>query len=220
MAKDYYAILGVPRDASDDQIKKAYRNLAMQYHPDKNPGKEEWANAKFKEINEAFAVLGNSEKRRQYDQFGITGNANDVFSNAATSSTFEDIMKDFGGSGLGLDFLEKIFGDSFKNSGYSFRVYRYGGGSPGGINLNEVFQQARGQQYRYGQLRPVSYEITIDKNQAERGMEKDLVRNGHRLRVKIPQKIASGTNIKLSNALQVTDGMPGDIIITVRVRSE
>lgn len=220
MAKDYYAILGVQRDATNDQIKKAYRDLAMHYHPDKNPGKEDWANAKFKDINEAFAVLGNSEKRRQYDQFGITGNANDVFSNAATSSTFEDIMKDFGGSGLGLDFLEKIFGDSFKNSGYSFRVYRYGGGSPGGINLNEVFQQAQSQQYRYGQIRPVSYEITISKNQAERGMEKDLVRNGHRLRVKIPQKITSGTNIKLSNALQVTDGMPGDIIVTVRVRSE
>ncbi|MBM4448971.1 MAG: J domain-containing protein, partial [Chloroflexi bacterium] len=64
MAKDYYQILGVPRNASQDQIKKAYRKLAMQYHPDRNPGKEAWANDKFKEINEAFGVLGDPQKRQ------------------------------------------------------------------------------------------------------------------------------------------------------------
>ncbi|TET55154.1 MAG: hypothetical protein E3J50_05305 [Dehalococcoidia bacterium] len=58
MAKDYYGILGLPRNASDAEIKKAYRKLAMQYHPDRNPGKEKWANEKFKEINEAYGVLG------------------------------------------------------------------------------------------------------------------------------------------------------------------
>ena len=62
--KDYYKILGVPQTASDDDIKKAYRKLAMQYHPDKNPGKEKWANEKFKEINEAYGVLGNVDKRQ------------------------------------------------------------------------------------------------------------------------------------------------------------
>ena len=63
MAKDYYSTLGVPKNASEDDIKKAYRKLAMQFHPDKNPGKEAWANEKFKEINEAYGVLGNAEKR-------------------------------------------------------------------------------------------------------------------------------------------------------------
>ncbi|MFH0847184.1 MAG: DnaJ domain-containing protein [Chloroflexota bacterium] len=67
MDKDYYAILGVPRDASQEDIKKAYRSLAMQFHPDRNPGKEQWANDKFKEINEAFSVLGDPERRKQYD---------------------------------------------------------------------------------------------------------------------------------------------------------
>jgi DnaJ-class molecular chaperone len=218
MAKDYYAILGVPRDAPEDQIKKAYRNLAMQFHPDKNPGKESWANEKFKEINEAFGVLGNPEKRRQYDQFGVTGSANDVFSNAATNSTFEEMMRDFGGSGLGLDFLEKIFGDSFKNSGHSFRIYRYGGGSPGGVDLGDLFGQAQGQQFQYQTPDTANYEIIINSNQAKKGFEKDLVRNGHRLKVKIPKNIMSGTKIRLNNALLTTDRRAGDIIITVMVK--
>ena len=61
--KDYYEILGVGRDADEKTIKRAYRKLAMQYHPDRNPGKEKEANEKFKEINEAYAVLGDPEKR-------------------------------------------------------------------------------------------------------------------------------------------------------------
>ena len=65
--KDYYEILGVSNNASDNDIKKAYRKLAMQYHPDLNHGKEEWANDKFKEINEAYSVLSDDEKRHQYD---------------------------------------------------------------------------------------------------------------------------------------------------------
>jgi len=79
MAKDYYQVLGVPRNASDEEIKKAYRKLAMQYHPDRNLGKEKWANEKFKEINEAYGVLGDPQKRRQYDQFGTVGNVGDIF---------------------------------------------------------------------------------------------------------------------------------------------
>ena len=121
--KDYYSILGVPRGASDDDIKKAYRKLAMQFHPDRNPGKEQWANEKFKAINEAFGVLGDPEKRRQYDQFGTAGNVNDIFGSRYTRSTFEDVMKDYGGSGLGYDFLDDVFGDALRGGGVSFRVF-------------------------------------------------------------------------------------------------
>src|SRR3989344_161655 len=68
MARDYYDILGVPKSATPDEIKKAFHRLAHQHHPDKSGGNE----AKFKEVNEAYQVLSNAEKRRQYDQFGAT----------------------------------------------------------------------------------------------------------------------------------------------------
>jgi curved DNA-binding protein len=213
MAKDYYQILGVPKNATKEQIKKAYRKLAMQCHPDRNPGKEAWANEKFKEINEAFSVLGDPEKRKQYDQFGTVGNIGDIFGSPYTRTTFEDLMKDFGGSGLRFDFLDDIFGDFLKGRGFSFKVFRRGFGGPRGINLEEIFGKAQ---------RPspqdVRYEITVTGEQAVRGLEKDLIRKGKRLRVKIPAGVRNDTKIRLRNARQTTDGQPGDIIILVRVK--
>ena len=72
MAKNYYTVLGLEKSASADQIKKAYRKLALKYHPDKNPG-DKAAEERFKEITEAYAVLSDPEKRRVYDQFGRAG---------------------------------------------------------------------------------------------------------------------------------------------------
>jgi len=148
MAKDYYGILGLPRNASDAEIKKSYRKLAMQYHPDRNPGKEKWANEKFKEINEAYGVLGDPQKRKQYDQFGTAGEIGDVFSSPFTRTTFEEMMKDFGGAGLRFDFLDDIFGDFLNGRGSSFS-FRSFSGRPAGvrfqiwpgpeINLDEIF---------------------------------------------------------------------------------
>ena len=76
--KDYYQILEVPKNASEDDIKKAYRKLVKKYHPDRNPREEKWANEKLKEINEAYGVLGNPENRKRYDQFGMVGNIDDA----------------------------------------------------------------------------------------------------------------------------------------------
>ena len=218
--KDYYEVIGVRRDADQDTIKKAYRGLAMQYHPDRNPGKEKWANEKFKEINEAFGVLGDPDKKRQYDRFGTVGDIGDIFGSPFTRTTFEDLMKDFGGSGLGFDFLDNIFGDFLKGSGFSFKTYSrdFSGPRgmrvefPGGVNLGEIFGQPRRPR------RDARYEITISKEQAARGLEKDLTRKGKTLRVKIPAGIKPGPAIRLRNARQITDGQPGDILISVRVK--
>jgi len=222
--KDYYSILGVDRSASDDDIKKAYRKLAMQYHPDKNPGKEKWANEKFKEINEAYGVLGNPDKRKQYDQFGTTGDASDVFGNYQTQSTFEDLMKEFGGQGLRYDFLDGVFGDFMQGRNFSFRQYGRPGGAtrivfnvPEGESVEEILGQRQPPRSRQ-QSRSVNYEIDITAEQSEQGMEKDLVRRGKRLRVRIPAGIRSGQRIRLRNARLTTDGVPGDIYIRVLVK--
>ncbi len=220
MAKDYYQILGIPRNASEDEIKKAYRKLAMQYHPDRNLGEEKWANDKFKEINEAFSVLGDPEKRKRYDQFGTAEGINigDIFSSPFTKGTFEDLMTDFGGAGLKFDFLDDIFGDFLASKGFSFRKFSRPGGirferQPGtGINLDELFGQAQ-------KVQPVRYELTISAEEARTGTNKVLSRKGKRLEVKIPAAVKTGSIVKLSNALQLTDGRPGDILIQIRVKN-
>ena len=221
MAKrDYYEILGVSRDADEETIKKAYRKLAMQYHPDRNPGKEKWANEKFKEINEAFSVLGDPEKRKKYDQFGTAGEIGDIFGSPYTRTTFEDLMKDFGGSGLRYDFLDDVFADILGGRNFSFRTYSQGPDGQrgtrsrsGGINLEELFGQAQ-----RPPRRSIRYEITITKDEAARGVEKNLTRRGKTLRVKIPAGIKSGADVRLRNARQITDGQPGDIMIKVKIK--
>jgi curved DNA-binding protein len=218
MAKDYYGILGVLRNSTDGEIKKAYRKLAMQYHPDRNPGKEKSANEKFKEINEAYGVLGDPQKRKQYDQFGTVGNIGDIFGSPFTRTTFQEMMKDFGGAGLRFDFLDDIFGDFLKGKGSSFS---FRSGRPGRvrfevwpgqeINLDEILGQARRPQ-------KVHYELAISRGEALHGVKKVLKRRGKRLEVKIPAGVRTGNVVRLRNARQISDGSPGDILIKVIVK--
>jgi len=144
MAKrDYYEVLGVSKNATTDEIKKAYRKLAMQYHPDRNPGNKE-AEEKFKEATEAYEVLGDEEKRKRYDQFGHAGmkatdfhqytNANDIF------SMFQDIFSGFGSSTFNDDIFD-IFGGGRRQT-----RTRRGEGTPGTdlkvklkLTLEEIF---------------------------------------------------------------------------------
>ena len=100
MGKNCYGILRAPKGASDRDIKKAYRKLAMQYHADRNPGKQEWHNHRFKEINEAYVAVGDRRKRRQYDQSGTVGDIGDILSSPFTRTAFQEMMKDLGGAGL------------------------------------------------------------------------------------------------------------------------
>jgi curved DNA-binding protein len=207
--KDYYQILGVPKTATDEEIKKAYRKCALEYHPDRNPGKEKWANEKFKEINEAFSVLGDPEKRKQYDRWGKAPGINigDIFSSSSTQSTFEDVMKDFASFGLRFDFLDDIFSDL--PGGKSF-VFRTGSKGKRGrfINLNEMGRQ---------KTRDITYELTISREEATSGTKKILVRNGKRLEVKVPPGVKEGSLVRLRGALNTTDGKPGDILIRIRL---
>ena len=97
--RDYYEVLGVDKNATEDQIKKAYRTIAIKYHPDRNPGNKE-AEEKFKEAAEAYDVLHDPQKRQQYDQFGF---------NAPGSGGFDP----FGGTSMNMDDIFSMFGDIF-----------------------------------------------------------------------------------------------------------
>ena len=132
--RDYYEVLGVDRGASDAEIKKAYRKLARQYHPDMNPDNKEEAEQKFKEVHEAYEVLGNQEKRRKYDQFGHS--AFDMGAGAGP-----------GGFGQGFDFggFEDIFDVFFGGAGSPFGGRGRGGPQRGAdlqMNIEISFEEA------------------------------------------------------------------------------
>ena len=121
MAKsDYYELLGINKNATEDEIKKSYRKLAVKYHPDKNPGNKT-AEEKFKEISEAYEVLSDSEKRSKYDQFGHA--AFGPGARSGRSGGFHDpfdIFKDVfssGGGGGGGSIFEDLFGGSRRSGG-------------------------------------------------------------------------------------------------------
>ncbi|MFC2001552.1 DnaJ domain-containing protein [Chloroflexota bacterium] len=137
--KDYYQILSIPDNSSQESIKKAFRKLAFQYHPDTNPGREKPAEDKFKEINEAYGVLGDKEKRRQYDlaRKGLFTGAGfesgysqqDIFRDTFTNQTrFEEMNRMFAQAGLRFDqdFLNRVF---FAGSGTIFQFFTNPGGA-------------------------------------------------------------------------------------------
>lgn len=129
--RDYYEVLGLDKSASQDDIKKAFRKLAFQYHPDRN--KEPDAEEKFKEISEAYAVLSDEQKKSQYDRFGHAGisghyTQEDIFRGADFSSIFRDM-------GFGDDIFSRIFGSMFGGGFGGFQTTRRRSGPPRGRDI-------------------------------------------------------------------------------------
>ncbi|MBO8093230.1 MAG: molecular chaperone DnaJ [Prosthecochloris sp.] len=158
MKRDYYEVLGVERSASKDDIKKAYRKLAMKYHPDRNPDNEE-AEEKFKEANEAYEVLSNDDKRRRYDQFGHAGVGSSASSQGGPFG---------GGAGPG------DFGDIFSAFNDIFGGGARGGGSPFGFE--DVFSGGGGRRSRSAGVKGSDLKIRLKLSLEEiaKGVEKTL----------------------------------------------
>ena len=198
--KDFYAVLGVSKDVSDAELKKAYRKLARQYHPDSNPGDAK-AEARFKEISEAFSVLSDPQQRKEYDQIRALGSGARFTAGSGGGGNFEDLL-----------------GDLFAGRGASFRT---GGGDFDDI-LGGLFGGPAGYATRAPRRgRDYTASTTLDFETAVVG---DTVRlqgpQGTPINVKIPAGVADGQKIKLRGKGEPspTGGEPGDLVLTVSVR--
>ena len=205
-SKDYYDLLGVSKNGSDDEIKKAYRKLAMKFHPDRNPNKKE-AEERFKEINEAYAVLSDKEKRKQYDTFGAEG-----FHQRFTQ---EDIFR-------GFDF-DEILSGLFRGRGR--REFRSGGQS--GFDFGDLFggrgaYQTMGRAPQKGE--DILYELPITVEEAAFGGEKRVSFRKERggteeISVRIPRGIPSGKKLRVAGKGMEgkNGGPPGDLYLQISI---
>lgn len=201
--KNYYKVLGVPENAPVDEIKKTYRALAKKYHPDANPNNKA-AEEKFKEISEAYYVLSDEKKRRDYDAFKKSG-----FSRGPGSAG------GFQGA-QGFDYEEIL------------RAFRSQGGGRGGVRMGGIFEGlfGGGQAEEYEEV-PAGYKVSADaqavlkvpKAKAKAGGEMRFIKDGRTITVKLPAGIASGKKLRLSRQgnLCQTCEHPGDLILTIKV---
>lgn len=190
--KDYYAILGVARGASEADIKSAYRKLAKQYHPDKNKDNPKAAE-KFKDINEAYEVLTDAEKKQVYDQYGTTNPG-------------------FGGSGgmggAGPTDFNDLFSQAMGNRG----------GRGGGINIEDLLGGMGGAGFGQQSRRPRNVEgtLSISVQEAFEGSRTTVTVQGKRLDVGIPAGIRAGKQLRLTG--QAPSG--GDVLLTIQYKAD
>jgi DnaJ-class molecular chaperone len=239
--KDYYRILGVSENASQAEIKKAFRKLAFQHHPDTNPGREKEATERFKEINEAYGVLGDEGRRQQYDlarqgRFAGAYSQQDIFRQTFSNrATYEDLSRMFAQAGLRFDadFLNNMF---FGGRGFAYQAYpdntTVSTYKPGW--LERQLNKAAAGMSRFAlkrlfgiDLRPPTVldkhiEIEIPSSEAASGGERKLTykRDGRRkkLMVKIPAGIKSGTKIRLRGMGAQKDNRSGDLYLHVKIK--
>lgn len=183
MSEDYYKILGVQKTASGEEIKKAYRKLAMKYHPDHTKG-DKGAEEKFKKISEAYAVLSDKEKRKEYDTFGSEGfrqrfSQEDIF----RGFDFGDIFREFG-----------FGGGNFSHGGGGGRRYSFGGGSPFNFSGAQQPGQAKGSD--------LVYELPLTLREVATGTSKVITfqhqGRSENLTVKIPKGMIAGKKLRLA----------------------
>jgi len=199
---DYYKMLGINKDASEAEIKKAYRKLALKYHPDQTKGDKE-AEEKFKKISEAYAVLSDSEKRKQYDTFGAEGfqqrfSQEDIFRGADLS----DILKEFGFGGGGF------FGGRRGGSRFSFGSGNSFGRHPGQQNMKGS---------------DLVYELPLSLQDVARGVNRTIaIQHGgtsEKISVRIPKGMLSGKKLRLAGKGEAGPygGPPGDLFIKAKL---
>ena len=209
--KDYYEILGVPRSASEKEIKTAFRKLARKYHPDTNKGNKA-AEDKFKEINEAYEVLGDREKRKKYDTLGNSFTSGGDF----TPPPGFDFKFDFG-NGFAQkqdapfsDFFEMLFGEAFKGKSSPFQ---------------ETFTQtySRPQGKRRGEDHFIDLPLTVEDAYKGTTRKIDISipgRESRRLEVKIPPNVRENSKIRMAGEglLGKNGGQAGDLYLVVKTR--
>lgn len=221
MNDDYYKILGVEKNATADDIKKAYRRLALKYHPDRNPSDKKGAEEKFKKISEAYAVLSDPEKRKQYDSFG-----SDAFRQKFTQEDIfrgfdlNEILRDLGFGGLGGEFTW------FGGGGPRKRTFRQQAEGPD--IFGDLFRDQQ-QSYAYREAPPqkgqdLEYNMPISLEESAFGTEKKItIKKGQKfeeIKVKIPAGISSGKKLRVAGKGQPDPygGPPGDLLLNIQVQ--
>jgi curved DNA-binding protein len=214
--KDYYKILGVDRKASEQEIKRAYRKLALKYHPDKNPNNKK-AEEQFKEINEAYQVLSDPEKRARYNQLGESYSRWQQRGGAASGFNWDEWVASPGAGNVQVEVgnLDDLFGGGL--GGFSEFFQRIFGGAQG-------FGSARGfggQEFRRSSPSP-SYqsEVKISLREAFQGTTRRIEVDGRRLEVKIPRGARSGTKVRVADAVAAPGGQKSDLYLVVQVEDD
>jgi molecular chaperone DnaJ len=211
--KDFYAVLGVAKDVSDADLKKTYRKLARQYHPDSNPG-DAAAEARFKEISEAYSVLSDKEQREEYDQMRAMGSGARFTAGGAGAGGFEDVFSRFG-QGRG--------GSQFDSGGFEDFFTMFDRGGAGTFGSGRFGQTSGGYRGFGGPTKgaDVTARTTLDFATAVGGETITLQgEDGKPFKVKIPAGVADGQKIRLRGRGRPSPdgGEAGDIVVQVSVR--